>query len=75
MFALIRGLFAMGIGWLLMKIVNNLLAGMQLRSEARSEQIQKPRPGRDYSLEMKPCPRCGVYTTTPCSNPECAMRS
>lgn len=25
------------------------------------------------ALEAKPCPKCGLYTTTACENPDCAQ--
>ena len=62
-------LFGIWAGWIAARVIRQII-GAQIGKKQEDQQI-KP-DGK--TLELMACPYCGVFTTTPCTNPDCPGR-
>jgi hypothetical protein len=65
-----RVLFGIWAGWLAVRVLRHFV-GAQLGRKTQDQQIH---PDNKKTLELVACPYCGVFTTTPCTNPDCPGR-
>lgn len=64
-----RGLLAFVIGWLMVRMIRSIANA----NKAASERMQKKQQAKELNaLEMVRCPSCGVFTSGPCENTNCA---
>ncbi len=63
MIQVILGIWA---AWIAVRIARKMIAAKNISGQQDS-QIKRD----SATLELVACPRCGVYTSVPCTNPDC----
>ena len=67
---LIRILIGFYIGWMALKAMRRFVDTALAKRQTADGTLDKERPPTK-TLELMPCPTCGIYTTAPCTNPDC----
>jgi hypothetical protein len=64
----LRILFGLWFSWTLVRVARGYV--VQHLMKKQDDQQIKPQNG-SATLELLACPYCGVFTTAPCTNPDC----
>jgi len=65
--------FGFMFGMMALRAVRAVL-GNALPPRSPGSQFNPPHPAENATVELVACPYCHVYTTPPCTNPDCPGR-
>lgn len=62
------------LGLTALRVLRFVVSGAMLGKNPAETLNTRQRRG-NADLELVPCPRCGVFTSAPCTNPDCPPRA
>jgi len=66
-----RILFGLWLSWIAVRVVQHFV---QAKLSPKTPEPQINPGGKGKMLELVACPYCGVFTASPCTNPDCPGR-